>query len=39
MLASEQIEGEGNFFVGEEIPAGSVEDVFDDFGDENALPA
>ncbi len=27
MLASEEIDGEGDFFVGEEVPAGAVEGV------------
>jgi hypothetical protein len=39
MPASKEIEGEGNFFVGEEIPAGSVEGIFLDFGDADSLPA
>jgi hypothetical protein len=38
MLASEQIESEGNFFVGDKIPACSVEDIFFDFGDADAFP-
>ena len=39
MLTGKQIEGEGDFFVGEEIPAGSVEGIFEDFGDADAFPA
>jgi hypothetical protein len=39
MLASEEVEGEGYFFVGEKVPASSVEDGFCDFTDADAFPA
>jgi hypothetical protein len=39
MLTSEEVEGEEYFFVGEKVPACSVEGVFPDFGDAEALPA
>ena len=38
MLASAEVDGEGEFFVGVEIPAGAVEGIAFDRGDADSLP-
>ena len=38
MMAREEIYGEGDIFVGEEVPASAVEGVVFDAGDAEAFP-